>query len=131
MVSGNKQRLPGSPPPPYITPPGTISRNVIAGLSSMRQICPLRRTWLRCSAQYPRSLSSDRLFADGPSTFIGAETLGIYLTDQAADTNLRSVADPAKKGQIIREAIEESGAKVSQSNSRHVPEENCNGTDGR
>ncbi|XP_014480675.1 PREDICTED: uncharacterized protein LOC106747558 isoform X2 [Dinoponera quadriceps] len=61
IPSGNNQRprVPKSPPPPYITPPGTISRNVIAGLSaSMKQICPIRRTWLRRSAQYPQSVDA-------------------------------------------------------------------------
>ncbi|KYN31704.1 hypothetical protein ALC56_13843 [Trachymyrmex septentrionalis] len=59
ITSENNQRalrIPESPPPPYITPPGTILRNIANLSTSMKQICPIR---LRCSAQYPQASSGN------------------------------------------------------------------------
>ncbi|CAL1684988.1 unnamed protein product [Lasius platythorax] len=125
VASENDRRtLPESPPPPYITPPGTILRNMnLAGLSaSMKQMCPVRRTWLRRSAQYPQSSSSDRSSAVDPSS--STDALDTYLTDcTVPDTNWR-LESPPKEVQIVSETVQENTVEVLKANSRHVTEEN-------
>ncbi|XP_025162221.1 uncharacterized protein LOC105191269 isoform X2 [Harpegnathos saltator] len=117
IASGNNRRprIPESPPPPYVTPPGTISRNVIAGLSaSMRQICPIRRTWLRRSAQYPQSVNV-------ASSTVAIAALTTYRMGRPAtlDANWRPDGLP-KEIKAVREGM----AKVtSEENSRRAPEE--------
>ncbi|XP_029676589.1 uncharacterized protein LOC115243600 [Formica exsecta] len=121
VASENDRRaLPESPPPPYITPPGTILRNMnLAGLSaSMKQMCPIRRNWLRRSAQYPQSSSDDR-----SSSSTDAETLDTYLTDcTVPDTNCR-LKSPPKEDHIVSETVQENTVEVLKANSQHVTEE--------
>ncbi|XP_071572815.1 uncharacterized protein Culd isoform X1 [Temnothorax nylanderi] len=117
-----------SPPPPYITPPGTILRNVnLTSLSaSMKQICPVRRTWLRRSAQYPQSSSGDRPPPGGPSSFTNAEALDTNPTDcVSSGTNRRSKNLP-NEARIVRETVQEDTTVVLEENSRHVSEDDCN-----
>lgn len=121
MASGNdRHTLPESPPPPYITPPGTILRNMnLFGLSaSMRQMCPVRRNWLRRSAQYPQSS-----FRDRPSSSMDAEVLDTYLTDcTVPDTNWR-LESPPKDIQVVSDTVQENTVEVLKANCQHVTEE--------
>nr|XP_012225023.1 PREDICTED: uncharacterized protein LOC105673750 isoform X1 [Linepithema humile] len=127
VVTGNDRRtlrIPESPPPPYITPPETISKALnLAGLSaSMRQICPVRRTWLRRSAQYPLSSSDVHPSVGGP--FSRADAEDTYLTDCIpTDTNWISESSP-KDTQAVRETVQED-TEALEGNSQHVSEENC------
>ncbi|XP_020299717.1 uncharacterized protein LOC109863691 isoform X2 [Pseudomyrmex gracilis] len=115
-------RVPESPPPPYVTPPGTILRNLnLAGLSaSMRQICPVRHSWLRCSSHYPQqSLSNnDHPFVAGSST--NTEALGTYNTD-CANSNATWISDSSPKDmQIVREAIQACAREMLEETSQHA-----------
>lgn len=119
--------LPESPPPPYITPPGTILRNMnLAGLSaSMKQLCPIRRNWLRRSAQYPQSSSNDRL-----SSSTDAETFDTYLTDCIVpDTNCQ-LESPPKEDQIVSETVQENTVEILKAN-QHITEEKHDETSDR
>ncbi|XP_032688264.1 uncharacterized protein LOC116852233 isoform X2 [Odontomachus brunneus] len=124
IMSGNdrRPRIPESPPPPYITPPGTISRNVIAGLSaSMRQICPVRRNWFRRSMQYPQSAGHSSASVDAVSLSVNIATSATCLMGRPAtlDANWRP-DDPPKETQIAREVATEASGE----NSCRAPEEN-------
>ncbi|XP_024945613.1 uncharacterized protein LOC107272410 isoform X4 [Cephus cinctus] len=87
-----RQPVPESPPPPYVTPPGTISRNLqISGLTSLslpgngvinisKQGTRARRAWLRSCSEMSRSpLNADAPPPGGPSSSMDAEALGAYL----------------------------------------------------
>lgn len=117
--------IPESPPPPYITPPGTILRNVnLASLSaSMKQICPVRRTWLRRSVQYPQSFSGDRPSPGGPPSFTNAEAHGT-----ASDINRQS-ENPPEMTRTARETVQEDTTVVLQENTRHVSDEDSDELD--
>lgn len=109
ITSGNdrRPRIPESPPPPYITPPGTISRNVIAGLSaSMRLTCPVRRAWLRRSAQYPQSSDRSSASVDAVSLYVNVATPATCPMGRrpaTLDANWRPADGPSKETQIARE----------------------------
>lgn len=122
ITSRNDQRASESPPPPYITPPGTILRNMnLTSLSaSMKQICPIRRTWLRRSAQYPQS-SNDHSSLDGPSSFTNAEALDTNRMDCV--TSNRQLKDSPKEVRIVHEDTVQEDITVSEENNRHVSEE--------
>jgi len=116
--------IPESPPPPYITPPGTILRNVnLASLSaSMKQICPIRRTWLRRSAQYPQSSSGDRSSSGASSSFMNAEAFDIHRTDNVTPgTNRQSENSPEKIQIVERETVQDTTIMLQEN--RHVSEE--------
>lgn len=115
--------IPESPPPPYITPPGTILRNLTSLSASMKQIYPVRRTWLRRSAQYPQSSSGDRP-PPGPSSFANIEAFDTNRTDcVASDTKIRRQSEnPPKEIQIVRETVQDT---TVEENDRHISEENC------
>lgn len=112
--------IPESPPPPYITPPGTILENVnLTSLSaSMKQICPVRRTWLRRSTQYPQSSSGD-LPPSGPSLFTNIEAFGVNRMDCVASNTNQQSENPPK---IVRETVQED--TTVEENNQHVSEEN-------
>lgn len=114
--------IPESPPPPYITPPGTILRNLTSLSASMKQIYPVHGTWLRRSAQYPQSSSGDRP-SPGPSSLVNTETFGTNRTDYVASgTNRRFEYQPTEV-QIVRETVQQD--TTVEENNRHVSEENC------
>lgn len=122
ITSENNQRVlctSESPPPPYITPPGTILRNIANLSTSMKQICPAR---LRCSAQHPQASSGDRPSPSGPSLFMNAETLDTYQTDCIASSTNQQFQSPPKD-RIVREVVEEDTTVVLQENNGHVSEE--------
>ncbi|EFN68737.1 Cubilin [Camponotus floridanus] len=129
VASGNdRHTLPESPPPPYITPPGTILRNMnLFGLSaSMKQMCPVRRNWLRRSAQYPQSS-----FRDRPSSSMDAEVLDTYLTDcTVPNTNWR-LESPPKDIQIVSDTVQENTVEVLKANCQHVTDETIDRSDER
>lgn len=115
----DRRTLPESPPPPYITPPGTLLRNMnLFGLSaSMKQMCPVRRNWLRRSAQYPQSS-----FRDRPSSSMDAEALDTYLTDcTVPDTDWR-LESPPKDIQVVPDMVQENTVEVLKVNCQHVTE---------
>ncbi|KYN01842.1 Cubilin, partial [Cyphomyrmex costatus] len=113
------QCIPESPPPPYITPPGTILRSIANLSTSMKQICPIR---LRCSVQCPQTSFGDRPPPSDPSLFMNTETLDTYQTDCiASGTNQQE--DPPND-LIVREDVEED-TTVLQENNGHVSEEDC------
>jgi len=114
--------IPESPPPPYITPPGTILRNVnLARLSaSMKQICPIRRTWLRRSAQYPQSSSSDRSSPGASSSFMNAEAFDTYQADNIIPGTNRQSENSPENIRIVRETVQDT--TMLQEN-KHVSEE--------
>ncbi|XP_072745453.1 uncharacterized protein Culd isoform X2 [Anoplolepis gracilipes] len=121
IASENDRRmLPESPPPPYITPPGTILRNMnLAGLStSMKQMCPVRN-WLRRSAQYPRS-SSDNCPSSSTSETEAHDT---YLTDYSILDTTCQLESPLEEVQIVFETVQENTVEVLKANSQHVTEE--------
>lgn len=126
ITSGNDRRaLPESPPPPYITPPGTILRNVNLGSlsASMKQICPIRRTWLRRSAQYPQSSSDDHPLPGGPSSFTNVEIFRTYRTDCVASDTNRQSENSSKEIRITRETpVQEDTTVILEENSRYVSE---------
>lgn len=121
ITSRNDRCAPESPPPPYITPPGTILRNMnLTSLSaSMKQICPIRRTWLRRSAQYPQS-SNDHPPLSGPS-FTNAEALDTNRTDCVASSTNR-LKDSPEDVRIVHENIQEDTTVLGENN-RHISEE--------
>ncbi|XP_029171750.1 uncharacterized protein LOC114941072 isoform X2 [Nylanderia fulva] len=127
VASENDRRvLPESPPPPYITPTETILRNMnLAGLSaSMKQMCPVRRTWLRRSAQYPESSSNDRPSAVDLSSSTDIEALDTYRTDcTIPDTNW-PLESPQQEVQVVSETAQENTVEVLKANSRDVTGEN-------
>lgn len=127
ITSGNDRRaLPESPPPPYITPPGTILRNVnLASLSaSMKQICPVRRTWLRRSAQYPQSSSGNHPLLGGPTSFTNVETFRTYGTDCVASDTSRQSENFSKEVRIAYEIpVQEDTTVVLEENNQYVSEE--------
>ncbi|XP_011874047.1 PREDICTED: uncharacterized protein LOC105565445 isoform X2 [Vollenhovia emeryi] len=133
VTSRNDRRalgIPESPPPPYITPPGTILRNVnLSNLSaSMKQICPVRRTWLRRSAQYPQSSSGDRPPPESPASLTNVGALGTSRADCVASGTNRQSDNSPKGVRIVRETVQEDTV-VSEENSRNVSEENCDEVD--
>ncbi|KAK2584190.1 hypothetical protein KPH14_006617 [Odynerus spinipes] len=94
-----KQCVPESPPPPYVTPPGSIGRSLnISEISSTsgsgettnigRQRCRARRAWLRKSCDFNRSLPSNNEGEtppiEDPCSSLDAEVLGAYLQDYVA-----------------------------------------------
>ncbi|KAG5327000.1 NETO1 protein, partial [Acromyrmex heyeri] len=134
ITSENNQRalcIPESPPPPYITPPGTILRNIANLSTSMKQICPVR---LRCSARYPQASSGNRPPSNGPSLFMNAETLDTYQTDCIASGTNQQFQNPPKD-RIVPEVVEEDTTVALQENNGHVSEEDyeelVNNLDGR
>lgn len=99
----------------------------LAGLSaSMKQLCPIRRNWLRRSAQYPQSSSNDRL-----SSSTDAESLDTYLTDCIIpDTNCQ-LENPPKEDQVVSETVQENTVEVLKANNQHVTEEKHDETSDR
>ncbi|XP_043270085.1 uncharacterized protein Culd isoform X2 [Venturia canescens] len=93
-------RVPESPPPPYVTPPGTIPRNLdisslprlLDSAEAAEEVSPrgqrLRTAWLRTGLEHSRSLPAvDKAEAPpfgGPSTSVDAEALGAYLQNYAS-----------------------------------------------
>ncbi|XP_046816816.1 uncharacterized protein LOC124423292 isoform X1 [Vespa crabro] len=92
-------KVPESPPPPYVTPPGSIGRSLniseIPSSSSTgsgeieiigRKRC--RRAWLRKSCDFSRSQPSNNeneiTQMKNPSSSLDAEVLGAYLQDYIA-----------------------------------------------
>ncbi|KAH0956145.1 hypothetical protein HN011_001667 [Eciton burchellii] len=112
-------------PPAYITPPGNISRNMnLVGLSaSMRQICPIRRTWLRRSAQYPQSanLPSVDGYPSLPTDKI-LDACSTCASDITLNANRRS--ENSSDIQSVGEAIQGDAMQVSNENDGYVPEGN-------
>lgn len=123
IIARNDRRagIPESPPPPYITPPGTILRNLTSLSASMKQIYPVRHTWLRRSAQYSQSSSGDRP-SPGPSSLANTEAFGTNRTDCVASGTNRRSENPPKEVQIVRETVQED---TVEENNRRVSEENC------
>ncbi|KAI4502147.1 hypothetical protein M0802_002829 [Mischocyttarus mexicanus] len=93
-------RVPESPPPPYVTPPGSIGRSLhildipssssgSAEIDSVGGIqrCRARRAWLRTNCELSRSQQQNddkiRPMKDSSSS-IDAEVLGAYLQDYIA-----------------------------------------------
>lgn len=125
---GNDQRtsrIPESPPPPYFTPPETVSKALnFAGLSaSMRQICPVRRTWLRRSAQYPSSSSDVYPSVGGPSSLADVEDT--YLTDCIPTETNWIPESSLKDTQVVQGTVQEDTAEALEGGSPHISEENC------
>ncbi|EZA55435.1 uncharacterized protein LOC105279175 [Ooceraea biroi] len=108
-------RIPESPPPPYITSPASVLRNVnLAGLSAST-----RQFWLRRSAQCPRSTSTNCPSADGHSSL--PTDVNRYLTCASninSDTNSRF--ESPKDIEIVREIAQDD---ITQEDGRHVSEE--------
>ncbi|XP_036138888.1 uncharacterized protein LOC105831571 [Monomorium pharaonis] len=129
IISRNNRHVlhtPESPPPPYITPPGTILRNMnLASLSaSMKQICPIRRTWFRRSAQYPQSSCSDRPSPGGSFLFTNAETSCIRRADYVVSDSInRQFENSPKEVRIIHKIVQENTTEVLEENNRSVSEE--------
>jgi len=94
--------------------------NLTSLSASMKQICPIRRTWLRRSAQYPQS-SNDHPSLDGPSSFTNAEALDTNRTDCVASS--RQLKDSPKEVRIVHEDTVQEGITVLEENNRHVSEE--------
>ncbi|KAL0131148.1 hypothetical protein PUN28_002605 [Cardiocondyla obscurior] len=117
--------VPESPPPPYITPPRTILRNVnLSSLSaSMKQICPVHRTWLRRSVQYPQSSPGDRPSSSESSLFTNADVPNTNRTDYvASDTNQQS-ENPSTEFRIAHETVQRDTTVLEENNQRVLEEE--------
>ncbi|XP_015185503.1 PREDICTED: uncharacterized protein LOC107071221 isoform X2 [Polistes dominula] len=100
--TGRNPRVPESPPPPYVTPPGSIGRiglhisDIPSSSSGSAEIsdsvgirrCRARRAWLRTSCELSRSQQQNedqfRQIKDSSSSSIDAEVLGAYLQDYIA-----------------------------------------------
>lgn len=107
-------RVPESPPPPYVTPPGTVRKNVMAGLSaSMRQICPVRRSWLRRSAQYPQATSSDEA-SRGPSSSVLVDVA--HVLPDAGTFSTENSPSPKEEAPIVRDAVQAGVAETPEKN---------------
>lgn len=111
----SRLRIPESPPPPYITPPGTILKNInLASLSaSMKQICPVRRTWLRRSV--PQFSSNNH---SPPSSSTNTETFSIPRTDHVAPNTSRQSENPSKEVHTVHETFQ----NTTEENNRHSEE---------
>jgi len=87
----------------------------------MKQICPIRRTWLRRSAQYPQSSSGDRSSPGASSSFMNAEAFDIHRADNVTPgTNPQSENSP-EKIRIVRETVQDTTIMLQEN--RHVSEE--------
>ncbi|XP_012282727.1 uncharacterized protein LOC105700960 isoform X2 [Orussus abietinus] len=97
VLSDSKSNIPESPPPPYVTPPGTIPRNLdIFGLPSCsiaasgspslsRRGRRSRRAWKRSNTDQQSSSRTCSPQRAGPSASLDAEMLGAYLRDFEAN----------------------------------------------
>ncbi|KAL6264656.1 hypothetical protein P5V15_004756 [Pogonomyrmex californicus] len=119
----SRLRIPESPPPPYITPPGTILRNInLASLSaSMKQICPVRRTWLRRSVP---QFSSNNHSPPGPSSSTNTETFSAPRIEHVTSDTSRQSENSPKEIRIVHETLQD----TTEENNRHVSEENYDET---
>ncbi|XP_014608718.1 PREDICTED: uncharacterized protein LOC106789207 isoform X2 [Polistes canadensis] len=99
--TARNSRVPESPPPPYVTPPGSIGRSlhisdIPSSSSGSAEIndsvgirkCRARRAWLRTSCEFSRSQQQNddklRQMKDSSCSSIDAEVLGAYLQDYIA-----------------------------------------------
>ncbi|XP_063975201.1 uncharacterized protein LOC135161499 isoform X2 [Diachasmimorpha longicaudata] len=83
-VTNNIQRVPESPPPPYITPPGTLLKNSVLSRNNVLHVSvPVnfrgnrtRRVWQRqCSLPGP----DESMSISSIATSIDAEAVGVYI----------------------------------------------------
>jgi len=91
----------------------------------MRQICPIRRTWLRRSARYTQS-------ADPPRVD-GYRSSPTDVPDSTSDIGLNANRrfEGSSDIQGVGEAIEEDAVRASNENGPHVPEDTFQGNVSR
>jgi hypothetical protein len=97
--------------------------NLVGLSASMRQICPIRRTWLRRSAQYPQSanLPSVDGYPSLPTDKI-LDACSTRASDISLNANRRS--ENSSDIQSVGEAIQGDAMQVSNENDGYVPEGN-------
>ncbi|XP_015124274.1 uncharacterized protein LOC107046224 isoform X2 [Diachasma alloeum] len=122
IVTNNVQRVPDSPPPPYVTPPGTLSKNSILSRNNVLHISvPVsfrgnrsRRVWQRQSSLPGPDESTS--IQPSIAASIDAEAVGVYIRKYS--TNMK-----------VEACSSQPNSSVAGKNTNYVYTENSAGLD--